>query len=387
MLWRLCLLLIPAVLLHAQSGKVEAQKHLENGVAAHARNDLETALEEFRQAAALDPDRAEIQARLGMAYRDRGMLSQSAAALERALKLDPNLPGVGLLLAFDYQELGRNQEAVPLLAGAVERETNTAVRVLAGIRLVDVYFASGDNERGLEMIGRLRKLAPDDPDVLYTASKAYASLWNNAVQQMIRVAPGSYRVHQVMAEVFEAQDRFADAAKEYRQILKMEPALPGAHYRLGRMILRMADTPEADQQALAEFQKELEISPGDVPTLVETGELHLRLQHSDEAAKYFARAIELRPSDARARVGLAKVQLARKEYAPAIGHLEQAARSSPSDENVRYQLMLAYRAAGRTADAQAAYREFQRIKSEEQRSQAAILNQLKGVPVERRTGP
>jgi tetratricopeptide (TPR) repeat protein len=278
--------------------------------------------------------------------------------------------------------MGKNREAIPYLARATDAETELPVRVLAGLRLVDAYFATHDSEQGLATVQKLIKLAPKDPDVLYTASKVYANLWNGAVEALVNSAPGSYRVHQVLAEVFEAQDRFADAAKEYRQILKMQPGLPGAHYRLGRMILRQADTPENDRSALAEFRHELEVVPYDVPSHVETGEIYLRAQNLDEAARSFSRALELQPDDVRARVGLAKVFLARKEDQQALVELERAVRLAPGDETIQYNLMLVYRRLKRPADAQNAYAEFQKIKTQREQSRTSVLNQLKGLPVQ-----
>jgi tetratricopeptide (TPR) repeat protein len=202
------------------------------------------------------------------------------------------------------------------------------------------------------------------------------------VEQLVTVAPGSYRVHQVFAEVFEAQDRFADAAKEYRQILTMEPNLPGAHYRLGRMILRSGDSPEIDRDAMAEFRKELEIAPSDVPSRVEIGEIHFRAQNLDEAQRSFSGALELQPDYVRARTGLAKVFLARKQYQQALDELESAVRLAPDDESIQYNLMLAYRSLKRSADAQRAYAEFQKIKTRREQSRSSILNRLKGLPVQ-----
>jgi tetratricopeptide (TPR) repeat protein len=316
-----------------------------------------------------------------MAYQDSGRLPEAAEAFEQALKLQPGIPGVGLLLAFTYQGLGRNREAIPYLAKAMESETELPVRVLAGQRLVEACFATGDSEQGLAVVQKLRKLAPNDPDVLYTASKVYANLWNGAVESMVTTAPGSYRVHQVFAEVFEAQDRFADAAKEYRQIIQMQPNLPGAHYRLGRMMLRAADTPENDRKALAEFCKELEITPSDVPSYVEIGEIHLRAQSLNEAEKNFSRALELQSDSVPALLGLAKVFLTRKQEQKALDQLERAVRLAPGDESIHYNLMLAYRGLKRTADAQRASAEFQRIKSAWEQSRSSILKQLKGMPV------
>ena len=379
---RALVLLLSVSLLFAQSRDAEIATHLERGAQAQQRRDLKTALTEFRAAATLDPSRAEIQARLGMVYQDQGNLPEAALSFERALKLSPGLPGVGLLLGLTYQSMGNSRAAIPYLATAFGTESQTTVRVLAGQRLVEACFAAGDAVQGLATVQKLRALAPDDPDVLYTASKVYANLWNGAVQQLVQTAPGSYRVHQVFAEVFEAQERFADAAKEYRQILKMEPNLPGAHYRLGRMILRSGDTPEIDQNALAEFHRELEITPSDVPSLIEMGDIHFRGQHLEEAAQDFRRALDLQPDTVRARVGLAKVLLARKQYSEALGELERAERVAPDDETIPYNLMLAYRSLKRPADAQRAYAQFQKLKNRAQQSQSSILNQLKGLPVQ-----
>ncbi len=370
-----------AVVTWAESKEAISAQHLRLGIEAQQSGKAQLAIEEFRKSAEADPARAEAHARLGMVYQSVGMLPQAAAALEQALKLDPNLPDVGILLAFTYQSMGRNQDALPYLAKAFDSESDSRVRVLAGLRLVDIYFATHDSEHGLEAVEKLRHLAPKDPAVLYTASKAYANLWNSTVELLLNTAPDSYRVHQVFAEVFEAQDRSADAAKEYRQIIRMEPNLPGAHYRLGRMILRGGDNPENDQKALAEFRREIEIQPDDIPSYIEIGEIELRAQHPDEAEKAFSYALQSQPNNVRAMVGLGGVYQARKQYPKALEELQPAARIAPDDASIHYSLMLAYRSMARAADAQREYAEFQRLKTQEQQRQSSLLNQLKGLPV------
>jgi tetratricopeptide (TPR) repeat protein len=379
---RAWVLLFSTVLLCGQSRDAEVAAHLQKGADAQGRRDLQAAVEEFRKAVALDPLHAEAQARLGMVYQDLGKLPQAAGAFEQALKLNPGFPGVGLLLAFTYQGLGKNREAIPYLENALETEAELPVRVLAGQRLVDACFAIGDAEQGMTVVQKLRTLAPNDPEVLYTASKVYANLWNGALEQLVKAAPGSYRVHQVFAEIYEAQERFADAAKEYRLIIKMEPNLPGAHYRLGRMILRGGDSREIDREALSEFRKELEIAPFDVPSYVEIGDIHFRTQNLDEAQTNFSRALELQPGYVRARLGSAKVFLARKQYQQALDELEPTVKLAPDDESIYYNLMLAYRSLKRADDAQRAYAEFQKIKTRSDQSRSSILNQLKSVPVQ-----
>ncbi len=383
MLWAVFLFLLACLPgLPGQSRESEIVAHMQAAAAANARQDLETAAAEYGKVVAIEPRQAEAHARLGMVYQNLGRLAEATGELEKAIEIDPSLPRVGVLLAFSYMGLGKNREAIPHLEKAFTAEDDPAMRSLVGQRLVECYFAVGDEENGRAAVEKLRRLAPDDPDVLYTASKAYANLWNTAVQRMLAKAAGSYRVHQILAEVFEAQEKYADAAKEYRQIIGMEPQLPGMHYRLGRMILRSAPAPDADSQALAEFQKELEINLLDAATHTEIAEVHLRAERTGEALQYFSRAAELRPSYAPARIGLAKVFLAQKEFGKAVEQLEAAGRLTPQDETVPYNLMIAYRSLGRAADAKRAFDSFQKLKAEKQQGQASILNRLKGLPIQ-----
>ncbi|HYM06853.1 MAG TPA: tetratricopeptide repeat protein [Terriglobales bacterium] len=349
---------------------------------ANSKQDLKTAAQEYEDVIALDPRNAEAHARLGMVYQNAGDLSKAVGSLERALQLDPTLPRVGVLLAFSYLGMGKPREAIPYLEKAFAIEEEPAMRSLVGQRLVESYFAVGEEEKGLEAVQRLRKLAPDDPDVLYTASKAYANLWNSAVQRMLAKAGNSYRVHEVFAEALEAQEKYSDAAKEYRQIIQMDPQLPGIHYRLGRMILRSAPSMEADHMALVEFQKELEINPLDAQAHTEIAEICLRGQQFGEAIRHFSRASELQPAYAPARLGMGKLLLAQKQTQKGLEQLEIAMKLAPDDEAIHYNLMIAYRSVGRTADAKREFDTFQKLKAERQQSRSSILNQLKGAPTQ-----
>ncbi|MBI3646250.1 MAG: tetratricopeptide repeat protein [Acidobacteriales bacterium] len=370
---------LSAAALWGQSKEAEIRAHLEQAEKASQQGDFHTAASEYRKVVELDPTSAETHARLGMIYNRLGKLPESTESYERALRLDPKLPRVNVLLALNYIAAGGCRDAIPLLAANFEAEANSPVRLLVGQRLVECYFATGDQDQGLALVQKLRQIGPDDPDVLYTALKTYMNLWNEAFQRLTAKAPDSYRTHQVLAESLEAQERFAEAANEYREILKLAPQLPGMHYQLGRMILRSDSSTDADQRALAEFQKELEASPA-APPLVEVGEIHLRRKQPAEASGYFSRAVQLEPGYVPARIGLAKVFVAEQQWPKALEQLEAAAKLAPEDEAVAYNLMLTYRGLGRTADAKRAYDTFQRLKTQRQQSRAPLVNPAAGAP-------
>jgi tetratricopeptide (TPR) repeat protein len=340
--------------------------------------DFQHAEGEYRAVIGLDPANAEAHARLGMLYQDEGRVLEAVNSLKQALQFDPRLPRVGILLALNYLGLGRYADALPYLEKAFSDEQEPSMHSLLGQRLVDCYFALDRKTDGLATTERLLKVYPDDPDVLYTAIKVYATMWNDTVQALLTKAPGSYRIHQVLAEVLETQEKYAEAANEYRQILKLDARLPGTYYRLGKMIQRADPSAKGHQEALAAFRKELEINPNDVPTSVEIGELYLKDEQLHEAKGLFSHALELQPSNAKARVGLAKVLLADKKYREAVEQLEQAARIAPEEEAVQYNLMIAYRSLGLTTEARQAFEAFQKLKEQKKQRLSSILKQFKG---------
>lgn len=338
-------------------------------------------LEVRKKAVEDNPGDAEAHARLGIAYRDAGRLTEAAQSLEKSLELNPKLPRVPILLAFVYMSGGRYSDAVPHLRRAFETEQETSMRLIVGQRLVECLFTTGGEEEAVEVISKLRLLKPDDPDVLYLASKAYANVWNATVQRLLEKSADSYRAHQILAEVLETQEKFSEAASEYRVILRQQPRMPAFHYKLGKMLLRADPSPQGEDAAMAEFRAELEINPLDVPSHVELGELALKGGRAQDALKLFSRATELQPGQPAARLGLARAMIANRRYEDALISLEQAQQLAPKDEAVLYQKMLALRSLGRQADARQAQAEFQKLKIEKERDINSIRDRLKsGTP-------
>jgi tetratricopeptide (TPR) repeat protein len=289
--------------------------------------------------------------------------------------LEPN-PRLKILLAFTYIDTGRCRDAIPLLSPVFASEQNPAVKSSVGQRLVECHLAAGtpaDAEKALTVVQKLRQATPEDPDILFLASKVYMTLWNDTFQLLIAKAPNSYQVHMIQAEALESQERFAEAANEYRQIVKIAPQLTGIHYRLGFALLRGGSPTESEAEALAAFRKELELNPYHAGALTAIGEIQLKKSLPEEAARSFSQAIQLQPGDSAARVGLAKVLISQKEWSKALEQLQAAEKLAPNDESVYYNLMLAYRGLGRPGDAKRAFEAFQRGKETKQKRSSSIV--------------
>jgi len=109
--------------------------------------------------------------------------------------------------------------------------------------------------------------------------------------------------------------------------------------------------PEAMDEARGDFAAELKLNPNDAVAEYEIGQILLAENKPQEAAPRLERALALAPDFAEALLAVARMRSDAKRYDDAIQLLERAARLQPENESVHYNLMLAYRNAGRNADA------------------------------------
>ena len=194
---------------------------------------------------------------------------------------------------------------------------------------------------------------PADADVLYVSADYHMKAWNDAIYRMYQKTPASYRVDQLSAEVFETQGKYTEAVAEYRKAIGKNPKAIDLHYRLGRAMLQQSHDPGGARTGAAKSSKRnWRLNPSDAVAEYQVGQILAAEQKKPEAAAHFERAAELRPDFPEALIAVAKLRSEAKRYAEAIALLERAVKLQPRNETAHYNLMLAYRNAGRAADAQ-----------------------------------
>lgn len=226
------------------------------------------------------------------------------------------------------------------------------LRRLAGLALVQCDLAQDRMVEAFPILEQLRQAFPGDADVLYEAAKVHMKAWNDVVLEMYKETPASYRVNQLSGEIFETQSRYGEAATEYRKAIEKNPAAMNLHFRLGRALLLESHDPANLREARKQFEAELALNPSDAVAEYEIGQTYLAEQNAAPAAVHFEKAAALDPNFAEALVALAKTKSDAKQYGAAIPLLERAIKLQPASESAHYSLMLAYRNAGRMADAQ-----------------------------------
>lgn len=278
----------------------------------------------------------------------RGRYAEARRILEHASPADAT---ARTFLALSRAATGACDVARPALTQQFAANAEPELRRLSGIALVQCDLAQNRTADIWPVLDQLQKSFPKDADVLYEAARAHMRAWNDAVFQMYQKAPASFRVNQLSGEIFETQGRYAEAATEYRKAIQKNPAALNLHFRLGRALLLQSHDAANLEAARKEFEAEISLNPSDAVAEYEIGRI-LQTQQNPAAAARFEKAVALDPNFAEALVALARTKSEAKQYAEAIPLLERAVKLQPESESAHYALMMAYRNAGRMADAQ-----------------------------------
>ena len=295
-------------------------------------------------------------------------------ALRQAIKLKPALPNVSALLAMSLSELGQFQEALPGLERAFKQPSDTALRRAAGLQLQRAYTGLARDADAVGVALQLTRLYPDDPEILYHASRLHANFAFVTLRSLAAVRDSLW-VHLAAGEANESQGVLEAALKEYRAVVVLDPKRPGLHFRIGRVLLARAErNPDAAVEAEGVYgvrrgarqrpdQRQCRLRsggdpsqgrrcPAGAPTLFETALAHY-------------------PDFEEALVGLGRTLIVLEQPALAIARLKRAIALNPKSEVAYYQLAQAHRALGDTAAQEKALATFEQLRSAAERPTAA----------------
>jgi tetratricopeptide (TPR) repeat protein len=353
-------------LLGAQAPDAQVRLSAEGAKALseHRYADAERAYEALRD---LNSGVAEVHASLGFAYFQQGKFTLAVPALRQAIKLKPSLPNASALLAMSLSELGQFEEALPGLERAFKQPSDKVLRRAAGLQLQRAYTGLERHADAVSVALQLTRLYPDDPEILYHASRVHANFAFVTLQSLSKVAPDSLWVHLAAGEANESQGLDDAALKEYRAVVAIDPKRPGIHFRLGRVLLARAErapnTAGAESEAMKEFAQELVNDPTNANSAYEIAEIHRKAGNLREARTFFETALEHYPDFEDALVGLGRTLIALQQPTLAISRLNRAIVLNPRSEVAYYQLAQAHRALGDTASQEKALAMFEQLRS------------------------
>ena len=131
-----------------------------------------------------------------------------------------------------------------------------------------------------------------------------------------------------------------------RPVALNPPSLPGAHARLGELLLALGEA----EHARAAFTQELSLDPDEFTSNLNMGVLAEEDQEYVESRRYLERALQARPNDPGVRYQMANVDLATGNPEQARQSLEALTKESPEFVEAHATLATVYYRLNRSAD-------------------------------------
>ena len=338
------------------------------------------AIPELQAAAEIDPQNIETQGNLGVLLYFQGKAAEAIPHLRVAIEGQPNLSKLqGLLGLAELRSLEAAQgkkdleAAFPLIA-------EPKFKIEVGLELVSVDTQSGDLEQASAIVMQLRKVAPDNPEVLYAGYRTFADLSGESMLALSLAAPDSAQMHQILAHEDTRQGNTNGAIAQFRKAIGINPHLPGIHFELAELLHTSSDE-KVKKEAEEEYHAALAEDPQNEKAIFRLAEIDAQRGNTEQSFEEYTRAVELQPSDADAKLGLAKALIERNSSDKALPILEDAVRLEPTNPTAHYRLGTLYRKTGRPDDAKREMELYQKFKEMKEKLRA-LYKELQVQPEE-----
>ncbi len=334
----------------------EAYYEFLRGTHLEGRGQVDAAISAFERAATLDPHAADIPAELAALYARQGNLTGARQSAEAALKIDPKNVEAHRVLGGIFASMVESEEgAAPKAADsdtvrqAIEhlergrRPDGTDQDTGLDIALARLYMRLGDNQKAVDVLHRVTEYEPDAGEAYVLLARAESSLGHpdKAIAAVEQAADGNPRLLPTLAQLYEDQKLWANAAKTYERLAGVNPTSLDVKTRWAAALLQQDDD---DASAATKAKEILTQVIAEAPTearplyLLSMAERKRRDYAAAEAAA--RRLMTLDPSSATGPFALAQVYEEQRLFGKAADVLGPAvARMDDKDDEGRRDLL------------------------------------------------
>lgn len=225
------------------------------------------------------------------------------------------------------------------------------------VSLAQAKMAVGDFDLAYRQLSEAVRVDPNNVDALYHLGKLCTILAQRENEQLFKMAPDHYRVHQLMAESYAAQQNIPQAEEAYQRALKANPksvAILNALGDLKRRELGAAesalDAPAASRydEAITYYSQAVKLDPANYDAHYGLGVCYLNSDKATPAIEHFRKAVQADPRSAVAHLGLGRAMMSAERPAEAVEELNTAVRLEPRMRQGFFLLGRAYQMLGKT---------------------------------------
>ncbi len=307
----------------ADRNLVKAQTLIEQGR-------YDEAIEELRQQQSSNATIKGTYHYLGLAYYKQADFLHAQSEFARAISEDANDREAVQFRGISLYQIGRPEEAIPLLQQVQSWAPEASVE--ASYILALCYIQTRNYEDARKEAARM-----------YDIPSGSAASYLLTARMLLRQG------HDPIAEQYAQKAAAAD------------PKLPLVHFLLGEFYLYKSDI----ARAAAEFEKELQLNPAFAGTYDRLADVDIRTGKYDEAERLLRRGIFLDSNATGPFILMGKVQMKKNDFSQAALYLEKAAKMDPNNFMTHHLLGDAYRGAGKIQDAERELRLAEQLQSAE----------------------
>jgi tetratricopeptide (TPR) repeat protein/predicted Ser/Thr protein kinase len=274
------------------------------------------------------------------------------------------------LKAYDLYLQGKNilrnshdvagvQPAIPLFEQAIEKDSNFG---LAYAGLADaslrIYAENKDSiwaQKAIVAAQQADRLSSTAPEVHLSLGAVYTATGRNSqaiveLKRALELAPNSDSARRLLGDAYTANGQNNEAIAAYKDAVAANPYYWVNHNALGKAYMELGDA----AKAVPEFQKVTELASENPIGYENIGLTFVRGGQWTEAIPHFQKALAIEPSAA-TYSNLGTTYYFLKNYEEATKMFEKAVELAPNDETYLGNLGDAYRQAGHSEKALAAY--------------------------------
>jgi Flp pilus assembly protein TadD len=295
---------------------------------------------------------------------------QAVAGFQQAITLAPDRASIRKDLAYTLLKVGENEAARDQFGEAMRLDpTDQHV----ALEYAFLCFETKQQALARRIFDRIRKEASADRGIQETAEQAFQNIDQPLAagiarwQKALEVEPGNFSAHQELATLAEQRDRLELAAEHYAAAWKLRPGERSLMLDLGRVWKALGRTEDAYSVLLAasrgrpprvaeqarellpdgypyvyEFEKALQLDPGNFELRREYAYLLLAMGKQDEAEREFQTLHNMEPNDLLTSAQLGFLRLNRQDFAGAQPLLDQVLKGGDEElaDRVRVALKL-----------------------------------------------
>ena len=359
---------------HAEKLRPEDSKiSLMLGTLAFLRGDCQKAVAYFERDMSLTQSKSQAMEQYGSCLVQINQAKRAVPIFEGLFNQQPQNEAARYNFAFVQLQTGQYSDVLKTLAPLTDRDPPDSDSLSL---LVQAYESMLDTPHAVETLQRAMAAYPLNPE--FYVSFATIGLAHRSFQVGVDVLNVGIARLPVEASLYFARgvlylelDQYQKSEEDFDRAEVLNPQLPFGSAALGLSKLQLRQPAEAEKIArldlaknpddpylnyvLAESIRQQGFPPG-------TPEFKLALSAAEKS-------VRLQPDYSRARQLLSRLYLANGKYELAIEQGREAVKRAPEDQEVLYQLILAMKRAGKTAEIPGLLKQFQDLRQASFRKQ------------------